>query len=133
MEKDTIVDNENMTLWYYPDTKIVHHEFHQFTKGQTLRDGLSAGAEVLEKKMAQKWLSDDRKNTVISTEDMEWTATVWRPRVIKAGWKYWALVLPEKTIGKMNMNRIIKDYADTGVTVQVFNNTDDAMQWLKAQ
>ena len=43
MEKDIIVKNENMTLWYYPDTKIIHHEFHQYTKGQILRDGLSAG------------------------------------------------------------------------------------------
>ena len=64
---------------------------------------------------------------------MEWTATVWRPRVIKAGWKYWALVLPEKTIRQLNMRRIIKDYADSGVTVQIFSNADEAMQWLKAQ
>jgi len=132
MEKETIVENENMTLWYYPDTNIIHHEFHQYTKGQTLRDGLSAGAEIMEKKKAQKWLSDDRKNTVIGEDDMEWTANVWRKRVIKAGWKYWALVLPEKAIGQLNMRRIIKEYADTGVTVQIFSNADEAMQWLEA-
>ena len=128
-----ILDNEFMTLWYHPDKKIIHHEFHKFTQGETLRDCLSAGAEQMEFKGAQKWLSDDRKNTVVGEDDMKWTSTVWRPRVIKAGWKYWALVLPEKTIGKMNMNRIIKDYGETGVTVQAFSDPDEALKWLEAQ
>ena len=75
----------------------------------------------------------DRKNTVISEEDMQWTATEWRPRVIKGGWKFWALVLPEKAIGQLNMKRITKQYADTGVTVQLFNDPDEAMKWLESQ
>jgi len=133
MDKEVILDNEHMTMWYYPRKKIVHHQFHKFTYGKTLRDGLSAGAVMLEEKGAQKWLSDDRKNTGLGKDDMDWTATVWRPRVIKAGWKYWALVLPEKIIGQMNMKRIIAEYANTGVTVQVFSNPDEAMTWLEAQ
>ena len=133
MEKQVILDNEFITLWFHPDSKIIHHEFHKFTQGQTLRDCLSTGAEQMELKKANKWLSDDRKNTVVGEDDMKWTSTVWRPRVIKAGWKYWALVLPEKTIGKMNMQRIIKDYAETGVTVQAFNNPDEALKWLESQ
>jgi hypothetical protein len=133
MEKQAVVDNENIVLWYYPDTNIIHHEFHKFTQGKLLRDTLSAGAKLLEKNKVQKWLSDDRKNSVIGKEDMDWTATVWRPRVIKGGWKYWALVLPEKAIGQMNMKQIIQQYADTGVTVQIFTNADEALKWLEAQ
>jgi hypothetical protein len=98
-----------------------------------LRDGLIVGAETLEKNKVQKWLSDDRKNSVMGKEDMDWGATVWRPRVIKGGWKYWALVLPEKAIGQLNMKQIIKQYADTGVTVQVFENPDEALKWLEDQ
>ena len=133
MDKEVILDNEHMTMWYYPRKKIVHHQFHKFTYGKTLRDGLSAGAVMLEEKGAQKWLSDDRKNTGLGKDDMDWTATVWRPRAIKAGWKYWALVLPEKIIGQMSMKRIIAEYANTGVTVHVFSNPDEAMTWLEAQ
>jgi hypothetical protein len=133
MEKQAIVDNENMTLWYYPETNIIYHQFHKFTQGKMLRDGLIVGAETLEKNKVQKWLSDDRKNSVMGKEDMDWGATVWRPRVIKGGWKYWALVLPEKAIGQLNMKQIIKQYADTGVTVQVFENPDEALKWLEDQ
>jgi hypothetical protein len=133
MEKEIVVDNEFITLWYYPETKIIHHQFHKFAHGQTFRDALAAGAESLKKNMAQKWLSDDRKNTVVNEEDLQWTSTVWRPMVTNAGWKYWAIVLPEKAVGKMNMNRIIEDYANTGVTVQVFRDPDDGLKWLKDQ
>jgi len=133
MDKELILDNDYMTLWYYPGKKIVHHQFHKFTYGKALRDGLSAGAALLEEKGAQKWLSDDRKNTGLGKEDMNWTATVWRPRVIKAGWKYWALVLPEKILGQMSMKRIIEEYANTGVTVQIFSDPDEAMRWLETQ
>jgi len=133
MDKEVVLDNEYITIWYYHQKKIVHHEFHKFTHGKTLQGALSEGAAILEKNRAQKWLSDDRKNTVIGKDDMEWTATVWRPRVIKAGWKYWALVLPEKVVGQMVMKRIIKEYADTGVTVEIFSDPDKAMKWLEAQ
>ncbi|NWF92441.1 MAG: hypothetical protein HXY46_05960 [Syntrophaceae bacterium] len=133
MDKEVVLENEYITVWYYPQKKIVHHEFHKFTSGKTFQDALSAGAAILEKNRAQKWLSDDRKNTVIGKDDMQWTKTVWRPRVIKAGWKYWALVLPEKVIGQMVMKRIIKEYADTGVTVEIFSDPDKAMKWLEAQ
>ena len=133
MDKEVILDNEYITVWYYPDKKIVHHQMHKFTYGKTLHDGLSAGAAILEEKGAQKWLSDDRKNTGLGKDDMNWTATVWRPRVVKAGWKYWALVLPEKIIGQMSMKRIIEEYANTGVTVQMFSDPDEAMRWLETQ
>ena len=133
MEKETVLDNPDITVWYYPDKKIVHHQFHQFATGKNLQDGLNKGAETLEKNRANKWLSDDRKNTAIGKEDMEWTKTVWRPRVIEAGWKYWALVLPEKTVGQMAMKRIVQEYADTGVTVRIFSDPEEAMKWLEAQ
>lgn len=133
MEKETVLENEFITVWYHSDTKIIHHQFHKFAHGQALRDALSAGAETLKKNGAKKWLSDDRKNTVVNDEDLQWTSTVWRSMVTKAGWKYWAIVLPEKAVGKMNMNRIIADYANTGVTVQLFSDPDDGLKWLEDQ
>jgi hypothetical protein len=133
MDKEIILDNEHMTVWYYPDKKIVHHEFHKFTYGKTLQEGLSAGAAILEKRGAQKWLSDHRNKIGSDKDDLHWTATVWRPRVIKAGLKYWAMILPEKIIGQMAMRRVIGEYANTGVTVQMFSDPDKAMRWLESQ
>jgi hypothetical protein len=88
----------------------------------------------MEKYGAQKWLSDDRKNSALTKEDQEWSDVHWRPRVIKAGYKHWAIVLPEKLIGELNLKRIIREkYAGTGVTVQLFNDPEEAMKWLERQ
>jgi hypothetical protein len=133
MDKELILDNEYITMWYYPHKKIVHHEFHKFVYGKTLHDALSAGAAILEEKGAQKWLSDHRKFTVLGKDDRDWSVTFWRPRVIKAGWKYWAIVLPDKILGQMVTKRIIEEYANTGVTVQMFSDPDEAMRWLETQ
>lgn len=69
---DKIVDNEFVTVWVYPDKKIVRHEFHKFIYGETFRDALTKGAEAFEKHHCVKWLSDDRNNSALLPEDTEW-------------------------------------------------------------
>jgi hypothetical protein len=133
MAKEIIIDNEFISVWYHPEKKIIHHEFHKFTEGNIFREGLSSGAQVLENNHVQKWLSDDRKNSVLTEEDRKWTSTEWRPRVLKAGWKFWAIVLPEKVVGQMSMKRIIEEYAKTGVTVKIFDDPENALDWLEMQ
>jgi hypothetical protein len=131
MSTTTVLDNEFLTMWYYPEDKIVHHKFHKFVYGQVFRDGLSAGADIFEKNKAQKWLSDDRENSALEPADSDWAQKEWFPRVKSAGWKYWALILPAKVIGQMNMQRFVKTYSDQGLTVKVFPGSDEALKWLK--
>ena len=133
MPPTTIVDNEYATLWYHPGKKIVHHKFHQFVQGERFREILNQGADIFQKYGAHKWLSDDRANSALPPEDGEWAMVDWHPRVIAAGWKYWAIVMPEKTVGKMNMRQFAKQNAEAGVTVQVFSDPDEAMAWLERQ
>jgi hypothetical protein len=133
VDKITIIDNEYITLWCYPEKKIIHHKFHKFIHRQAFRDGLNAGCEAMEKYGAEKWLSDDRLNAALPQADVEWSRTDWFPRVMKAGWKYWALLPPEKIIGQMNMDRIVRDYSEKGLTVKIFTDLDEAMTWLESQ
>jgi len=129
----TIIDNEYATLLYHPEAKIVHHQFHQPLSGQPFRDVLIKGVETFKEHDAKKWLSDDRGNSALTPEDGDWGTNTWTPQVIEAGWKYWAVVMPKKIIGQMNMQRWIKMYEEMGVTVQVFSDPDEAMSWLESQ
>lgn len=133
MSKLTIIDNEYASLWYYPETKIVHHKIKKYILGQQLQDLLNAGTEQLKKNGAQKWLSDDRNNNALTAKDSEWTNNVWLPNTAKVGWKYWALVQPEKITGQLNMKKQANFTTDAGVVVKVFNDPDEAMKWLEAQ
>jgi hypothetical protein len=133
MSKEVILDNQFVTVWYHNDTKIVHQKFHKFIHGEEFRAGLNQGLEAFKKYGASKWLSDDRENPVLKKEDMEWSASTWRPAVIKAGLKYWAIVMPEMVEGQMIMKKIVTEYANTGVTVEVFTDSDNALKWLESQ
>ena len=133
MSPITILDNEYVTLWYHPDKQIIHHQFHKFMHGQAFRDALNAGTEAMKKYGAHKWLSDDRENSALPRVDTEWAHTEWFARTVLAGWKYWALALPEKIIGQMNMNREAKYYEDRGIITAKFATPDEAMAWLEKQ
>lgn len=131
MSKITILDTNYATLWYHPESNIVHHVFHRFIYGEEFREVLNKGVEVFKERNAQKWLSDDRKNSALPTEDVEWSMTEWFPTAFESGWKYWAIVMPDKIAGQLNMNRFLKTYIERGLVVQVFENTEEAMNWLE--
>jgi hypothetical protein len=132
MSKTTVIDTDYATLWYYPEQKIVHHVFKRFIYGQEFRQVLEKGLEIFKQHGAQRWLSDDRNNSALPKADSEWGINDWSPRVVEAGWKYWAIVMPDKVVGQMNMQRFIDLYATKGVTIQIFDDSDEALNWLKA-
>src|SRR5215204_4145357 len=106
----TIVQSPAVTLWYHPDKKIIHHQIHKFVTGSEFRGFLLAGTEVLRKHLARKWLSDDRANMVLGKADMEWSETEWAPQTARAGWRYWAIVKPEKVLATVAMERLVTKY-----------------------
>lgn len=128
-----LVDNPFVTLWYHGDTKIIHHQIHQFIYGAVFREFLMVGADALKKNRATKWLSDDRDNTVLSHEDADWGRDNWIVPTVKAGWKHWAVVRPRKVLGQMSMDRGAKEMAALGVNIRFFDDPVEAMQWLEAQ
>jgi hypothetical protein len=132
MSKTTVLDSEYATLYYYPEQKIVHHVFKKFIYGQEFRQVLEKGLEIFKEQGAQRWLSDDRLNSALPKEDSEWGINEWSPQVVGAGWKFWAIVMPDKVVGQMNMQRFIEIYAKLGVTIQIFDDSDEALNWLQA-
>ena len=132
MTETMIRDTEYATLWYDAEHKIVHHQFHKFIYGEEFRQVLEDGLEIFKKNSAHKWLSDDRKNSTLTTEDTEWAQKDWFPRVFDAGWKFWAIVMPDKVVGKLNMKRFIDTYSQQGLAIDIFDNPDEALKWLES-
>jgi hypothetical protein len=128
-----VLENEFANLWYYPETRIIHHQFLKPIGGEHFKEVLNTGLEILKTKKAHKWLSDDRANSRLAPEDTNWSDHVWLPQMVAAGWEYWALVLPLKRLGKINMEKQTETVADTGVVVQYFSDPKTALQWLELQ
>ncbi len=126
------LDNEYVSVSIDTDKRLVSHVFKKFIYGDAFREALSTGAALMEKHKATKWLSDDRNNAALPKPDMDWSMTQWFPRVKKAGWKHWALVLPKMVIGQMNMKAFVDTYGKQGLEVRVFDNPDEAKTWIES-
>ena len=131
MTAEVILDNEYATLWYHPDSGIVHHKFHKFIYGEKFREVLNTGYEVFKARGASKWLTDDRLNSAIPKEDTAWLITDWNPRVIAAEWKYWAAVLPDKKVGQVNINWLMRGGHQQGLIALAFEDPDETLHWLE--
>src|SRR5512142_2725986 len=123
----TILENGYATLVYHVQQRIVHHTLHKPVMGAPFREVLMRGLELFERNGATKWLSDDRGNGALHPDDGKWSIEVWSPRTIAAGWKYWAIVMPDAVLGRANMRRFIREYADRGVEVKIFETPEAAL------
>lgn len=129
----TILDDEYVTLWYHPDEKVIHHKIHKFLVPGVFEKLLGRGAELMETHGAVKWLSDDRNNVVVSPEDLKWSDTTWAPRVLKAGFKYWAIVVPSQAVAELQMKALREKRRKQGVLVEMFETVEEAMAWLESR
>jgi hypothetical protein len=127
-----IFKNESAILKYHSEG-IVHHEFLTRMVGKDFRDILMRGYEQMKKTGATRWLSDDRKHTVLDEADMAWGQTEWFPKVAALGWRYWAIVNPERLVGQMQMKNSAKTFQMMGnVEVRFFAQPGEALAWLKS-
>ena len=128
-----VAQNNLYTVRLYGESGIVTHQMHGFVEGENFRKMLLAGLKAFQENGCDKWLSDDSKNPMVNQEDLAWGRENWEPKVIEGGWKFWAIVVPEKIFGKMAMRGVIQRYKEMGVTAEIFKTYDDALAWLQEQ
>jgi hypothetical protein len=133
LERITLHDSPTISVWCYPEARIIHHRMHGHCFGQALRAGLYAGTEGMRAHGATGWLSDDRANGPLAPDEETWAAHEWFPATKAAGWTTWALVKPRSAIGQLSMNRFVKLYESLGITAQFFVDPAAALAWLREQ
>ena len=132
--RTTLLENDYASLWYYPDTGIIHHQLHQPVPDEIFRTVLMTGLNLMQEHGANKWLSDDRKNSILSAEVSAWSQNIWLPLAIKAGWKHWALLPTSNARGRKNAERLMKYVTETyGIKLEIFADPEDAQLWLAQQ
>ena len=133
MSKSTVFDSESMAIRYYQDKKILVQETLKFTTTEERRKALEIGLEILERDRVSKWLTNNKSGSAIPQEDVDWGINDWFPRAIKAGLKYWAVILPEKAVGKLSGKKMVDALTAQGITVKTFQTEEEAVTWLDNQ
>src|SRR5689334_11451171 len=82
-------------------------EWLSFVESDEFRAALNAGTKLVEEKRAKRWLADTRNLGPVSQEDQEWTTVDWFPRVIRAGVRSMAFVVPRKVVAQLAVQRVM--------------------------
>ena len=132
MTNITLYNSEYITVEYRPDNKLIYHTVHQPMSGQLpmFKEALNAGTAALQKYKVHKWLSDDRKNDALTPEGNEWSFGDWQPRTLNAGWKYWALVVPQTLAAAGTLLPVVDRLSRLDLRMMVFTNVEEAVVWL---
>lgn len=131
--REVVLESEQISVWCYPRLGIVHHEMHRQCYGEPFRQGLLAGQRSLRQHGALGWLSDDRNNGPLPDADEAWATGVWFPQTRAAGWRFWAMVMPERAVGKLNVKRFVELYRQRGIEASMFTEPEPAFAWLRSQ
>ena len=70
-----------------------------------------------------KQLNDIEDMSVLTQEIQQWLGTVWFPKAIETGLKFFAFVVPKNALGKMSMENANKkaDTKKTGIEIEYFD------------
>jgi len=129
--REVVFECEHITVWCYPEQRLVYHQMHKPCRGEPFRAALTAGTQALQRHTAVAWLSDDRLNGPLPEDDEQWGTTVWFQQTKAAGWQYWAMVLPERAVGKLNVKRLLELSRKRGIESQCFASPGLALDWLQ--
>ena len=77
-----------------------------------------------------RYVSDIRKQSIISPSDRKWFETVALPLAIKQGLKVGAVVFDGNAFKKYYINVLLKATNKYHLPMKVFTELDDAIKWL---
>jgi hypothetical protein len=75
-------------------------------------------------------LGDCRNMKVIKQSDQEWVNQDWMPRILAAGLRRMALVIPKSGLALMNVQEIMGRVPGTKLDVAYFATIEEARDWL---
>jgi hypothetical protein len=66
----------------------------------------------------------------LTQEGNEWSLNEWQPKTIKAGWRYWAMVVPEDMAAAGTLVPVIDILFEIGLRMMVFTEPEQGIAWL---
>jgi hypothetical protein len=108
----------------------IKYSVYGFAQGAILREEIGHFIDLVEKKKVKKVLVDATQGKVVSREDQEWATTYLLNRLLEAGMRYQAIIMPASTIAQMSFKNMVNKIKD--LEIRYFGDEDEAAVWLKS-
>jgi len=117
--------------YYRPDDGYVTMEWHGYANSQQFREGTEEMFKELVKHNATKVLGQIKDMVLISYEDQAWLLDYFLPKAIAGGFRAIALVRPVHYFNKVAIETVAYKVNQEKLRIQIFNDVDEAREWLK--
>ena len=108
----------------------VHIEWQSWANTKEFMAALDAGHRALLERRSSRWLADCRGMKAIQQADQDWLDQVWFPRMLAAGLKRMAVVMPRSVLASVNVRQILDRVPDTSLSTAYFATVEEAVPWL---
>lgn len=113
-----------------PTLEAVHVEWQGWASSSEREACLEAGRQALTDYRGARWLVDGRAMKAVKQADQDWIDRSWFPRVLAAGLRKMAMVVPNSSLARMNVQDILSRVPDTRLDVAYFVSVEEAREWL---
>lgn len=118
-------------IFYDQEINSVVMEWNGYATSKQFKEGTELMLNTLIKNNTFKVLADIKDMVLIGKEDQEWLDTDFLPRAIKFGFKAIAIIKPDYYFNKVAVESISYKVDKEKLTINFFDNIDEAKEWLR--
>jgi SpoIIAA-like len=111
-------------------SQLVHVEWEGWANSAEFVALLDAEVRALIEHRGSRLLADCRRQRVLSPVDQDTADREWLPRVLAAGLKRFAIVLPTSALAAMNLEDRLGKIPGTTLEVAYFEGIAEARTWI---
>lgn len=118
------------TIAYDKEKRLASIVWKGKTTSDEYRGIFNTLLEFQQKEKVIRYLSDVRNQSVIAPDDRKWFETVAMPKAVEQGLKAAAVVFDGNVFKKYYLNVILSATNKFGLPLKLFNETNEAVDWL---
>jgi hypothetical protein len=111
--------------------QAVWAEWKSYVEGDDFRKAADMGLTLLQTKRSSRWIADTRLIGPIRHVDQVWTNQDWLPRMVAAGLRWMAILLPQSSIARLSVKQILGKINGIEFVMANVEDLEAARAWLR--
>lgn len=126
-------NTETYNIYFDETINAVVMEWDGYATSAQFKEGTELMLNTLIKHNCFKVLADIKDMVLIGMEDQHWLEQQFLPRAIQFGFKKIAIIRPEHYFNKVAVENISYKVDKEKLTINFFDNVEEAREWLVEQ
>jgi ferredoxin-NADP reductase len=119
-------------IYFDPAINAVVMDWDGYATSRQFRQGTEVMLSLLIQHNTYKVLADTSDMMLIAGEDQQWLNEAFLPRAIRSGFKAIAIIKPNAYFNKVALETVSYKVDKEKLTINFFNNTEEAKAWLSS-